>query len=149
MALTAGWIIGPVIGAWMANAASLRITLCLSALCSLAQIIPMGTLKQQRVRRPGADRLDFNVLPRSRGKAIWSLLAFTSLYVFATAGESVKYGFLPLFMAERMHLQPTVRGAVIGIQPLVELAIMPFGVMLARRVGLLQMAIIENKPCQR
>jgi MFS transporter, SET family, sugar efflux transporter len=50
----------------------------------------------------------------------------------------MKYGFLPLYMAERMHLQPAVRGAVIGIQPLVELAIMPFSVMLARRVGLLQ-----------
>jgi MFS transporter, SET family, sugar efflux transporter len=137
MALTAGWIIGPVIGAWMASATSLRVTLCLTALCSLAQIIPMGTLKQQRVQRPGADCLDFNVLPRFRGRAIWSLLAFTSLYVFATAGEAVKYGFLPLYMAERMHLLPAVRGAVIGIQPLVELAIMPFGVMLARRVGLL------------
>src|SRR6202042_1625468 len=101
------------------------------------QIIPMGTLKQQRVRRPGVDCLDFDVLPRFRGRAIWSLLAFTSLYVFATAGEAVKSGFLPLYMAERMHLLPAVRGAVIGIQPLVELAIMPFGVMLARRVGLL------------
>jgi MFS transporter, SET family, sugar efflux transporter len=137
MALTAGWIIGPMIGAWMATATSLRVTLCLTALCSLAQIIPMGTLKQQPVRRPGAACLDFNVLPRFCGRAIWSLLAFTSLCVLATAGESVKYGFLPLYMAERMHLQPSVRAAVIGIQPLVELAIMPFSVMLARRVGLL------------
>jgi len=137
MALTAGWIIGPVIGAWMAAATSLRVTLCLTAFCSLAQIIPMGTLKQQRVRRPGVACLDVNVLPRFCGRAIWSLLAFTSLYVLGTAGESVKYGFLPLYMAERMHLQPWVRGAVIGIQPLVELAIMPFSVMLARRFGLL------------
>jgi MFS transporter, SET family, sugar efflux transporter len=137
MALTAGWVIGPVIGTWMASATSLRVMLCMTALCALAQIIPMGALKQQRVRRPGAPCLDFNVLPRSCGRAIWSLLAFTSLYVLATAGESIKYGFLPLYMDERLHLQPTVRGAVIGIQPLVELAIMPFSVMLARRVELL------------
>jgi MFS transporter, SET family, sugar efflux transporter len=137
MALTAGWIVGPVIGAWMATVTSLRFALCLTALCSLAQIIPMGTLKQQQVRRPGTASLDFNLLQGFYARAIWSLIAFTSLYVLATAGESVKYGFLPLYMAERMHLQPAVRGAVIGIQPLIELVIMPFGVMLARRVGLL------------
>jgi MFS transporter, SET family, sugar efflux transporter len=137
MALTAGWIVGPVIGAWVATATSLRVTLCLTALCSLAQIIPMGTLKQQRVRRSAAAGVDFKVVPRFCGRAIWSLLAFTSLYVLATAGESVKYGFLPLYMDERLHLQPAVRGAVIGIQPLIELAIMPFSVMLARRIGLL------------
>jgi MFS transporter, SET family, sugar efflux transporter len=142
MALTAGWVIGPVIGAWMATATSLRVTLCMTAFCSLAQIIPMGTLKQQQVRRSGGARLDFNVLPRSYGRAIWLLLAFTSLYVLATAGESIKYGFLPLYMDERLHLQPALRGAVIGIQPLVELAIMPFSVMLARRVDLLWLMCI-------
>jgi SET family sugar efflux transporter-like MFS transporter len=139
MALTAGWIVGPVLGAWMATVTGLRVTLCMTALCSLAQIIPIGTLKQQRVRRPGAACLDLSVLPRFGGRAIWSLLAFTSFYVLATAGESMKYGFLPLYMTEQMHLPPAVRGAVIGIQPLVELAIMPFSVMLARRVGLLRL----------
>lgn len=142
MALTAGWIVGPVIGAWVATATSLRVMLCLTALCSLAQIIPMGTLKQQRLRRSVAARVDLKTVPGFFGRAIWSLLAFTSLYVLATAGESVKYGFLPLYMDERLHLQPAVRGAVIGIQPLVELAIMPFSVMLARRVGLLWLMCI-------
>jgi MFS transporter, SET family, sugar efflux transporter len=142
MALTAGWIVGPVIGAWVATATSLRVMLFLTAWCSLAQIIPMGTLKQKRLRRSVAACVDIKTVPGSYGRAIWLLLAFTSLYVLATAGESVKYGFLPLYMDERLHLQPAVRGAVIGVQPLVELAIMPFSVMLARRVGLLWLMCI-------
>jgi hypothetical protein len=35
----------------------------------------------------------------------------------------LEYGFLPLYMAKRMHLQPAMRGAIIGIQPLVELGL--------------------------
>ena len=82
MALTAGWVIGPVLGAWLAAATGLRALLWMTALCALAQLIPLGTL------------------------------------------------------------EPTVRGAVIGIQPLVELAIMPFSVVLGRRVGLLWLMCI-------
>jgi SET family sugar efflux transporter-like MFS transporter len=62
--------------------------------------------------------------------------------VLVYAGESVKYGFLPLYMDVQLHLEPAVRGAVIGIQPLVELAIMPFSVTLGRRVGFLWLMCI-------
>jgi MFS transporter, SET family, sugar efflux transporter len=49
---------------------------------------------------------------------------------------------LPLYMDWQLHLDPAVRGAVIGIQPLVELAIMPFCVTLGRRVGFLWLMCI-------
>jgi SET family sugar efflux transporter-like MFS transporter len=62
--------------------------------------------------------------------------------VLVYAGESVKYGFLPLYMDVQLHLEPAVRGAVIGIQPLVELAIMPFCVTLGRRVGFMWLMCI-------
>jgi SET family sugar efflux transporter-like MFS transporter len=45
-------------------------------------------------------------------------------------------------MDVQLHLEPAVRGAVIGIQPLVELAIMPFCVTLGRRVGFLWLMCI-------
>jgi MFS transporter, SET family, sugar efflux transporter len=150
MALTVGWVIGPMIGAWLAAAISLRAMLWMTALCALAQIIPLGTLKRGQVSGahlrpaqivagpPMATCPDWNVLPPpSRWHTIRPLLAFTGLYVLVYAGESVKYGFLPLYMDLQLHLEPAVRGAVIGIQPLVELAIMPFCVTLGRRVGFL------------
>ena len=142
MALTGGWVIGPVVGAWLAAATNLRAMLWMTALCALAQIIPLGTLGHQRIRPPTATPLEWGVLPPSRWRAMRPLLAFTGLYVLVYAGESVKYGFLPLYMDEQLRLEPAVRGAVIGIQPLVELAIMPFSLMLGRRVGLLWLMCI-------
>jgi SET family sugar efflux transporter-like MFS transporter len=142
MALTAGWVIGPMVGAWLAAATSLRAMLWMTALCTLAQIIPLGTLEYRRIRPPAATPLEWGALPPSPWRAMRPLLTFTGLYVLVYAGESVKYGFLPLYMDEQLHLEPAVRGAVIGIQPLVELAIMPFSVMLGRRVGLLWLMCI-------
>jgi len=51
-----------------------------------------------------------------------------------------------LYMDEQLRLDPAVRGAVIGIQPLVELAIMAFSVMLGRRVGLLWRRSLHSSP---
>jgi MFS transporter, SET family, sugar efflux transporter len=142
MALTAGWVIGPMVGAWLAAATSRRAMLWMTALCALAQIIPLGTLKGGQVRPPIATRPQWSVLPPSRWLTMRPLLAFTGLYVLVYAGESVKYGFLPLYMDVQLHLEPAVRGVVIGIQPLVELAIMPFCVTLGRRVGFLWLMCI-------
>ena len=118
------------------------IWLRLTALCALAQIIPLGTLEHRRIRPTATTPLERGILPPSRWRVMRPLLAFTGLFVLVYAGESVKYGFLPLYMDEQLHLEPAVRGAVIGIQPLVELAIMPFSVILSRRVGLLWLMCI-------
>jgi hypothetical protein len=45
------------------------------------------------------------------------LLLFTGLCVLVNAGDSVKFGFLPPFMYQDLHLDSAVRGAVNGIQP--------------------------------
>lgn len=50
-------------------------------------------------------------------------------------GEPVKYGFLLIYMEEHLKLSPAVRGAVIGIQPFIELLIMPFSIELGRKLG--------------
>ena len=80
-----------MVGAWLA-ATSLRAMLWMTALCALAQIIPLGTLKRGQVRPPIATRPQWSVLPPSRWHTIRPLLAFTGLYVLVYAGESVKYG---------------------------------------------------------
>lgn len=70
------------------------------------------------------------------------LLAFTGLYILVYAGEAVKYGFLPLYMNDQLLLEPAVSGAVIGIQPFVELLIMPFSVIVARRTGFMPLLVV-------
>jgi SET family sugar efflux transporter-like MFS transporter len=42
MALTAGWVVGPVLGSILATAAGSRVMLAATGSCALAQIVPMG-----------------------------------------------------------------------------------------------------------
>jgi SET family sugar efflux transporter-like MFS transporter len=157
MALTAGWIVGPVTGSLLATAAGPRAMFAATGLCTLAQIVPMG-LTRTRSARPHAqattgaaaapaalaepaahpDRL---VRRSPRVRAMLPLLAFTGLYVLVYAGEPIKYGYLPIYMHDDMHLPTAVSGAVIGIQPLIELILMPVAVVVARRFGMMRVMI--------
>ncbi|MDB5527115.1 MAG: putative transporter protein [Devosia sp.] len=142
MALTVGWVVGPVIGAWFAAEAGIRVMFWGTALCFLAQIIPLGTLN---VEAPPAQRA-VNSASASTMPSQWTvmtpLLVFTGLYILVYAGEAIKYGFLLVYMEEQLHLEPALRGAIIGIQPLIELIIMPFSVIVARRIGTLWLMTI-------
>ncbi len=151
MALTAGWVIGPVAGAALAAQLGLRWMLMATAVCTLAQIVPLGLIRAPRsagriVLGPddAAAGAASDVPRHSRPplRAMLPLLMFTGLYVCVYAGESVKYAFLPIYMTEQLHLAPAVSGSVIGIQPLIELLIMPFSVILARGIGYLRLMAV-------
>ncbi|MDF0661685.1 MULTISPECIES: MFS transporter [unclassified Rhizobium] len=135
MALTAGWVIGPVVGTWITAQFGVREMLWFTSLCFLLQIPPLGTLATRPLSEgtvwPEKQRRERNL------KKMLPLLGFTGLFVLVYAGESIKYGFLLLYMDESLGLDAATRGAVIGIQPLVELLIMPFSVLLARKTGML------------
>ncbi|WP_034593932.1 MFS transporter [Hamadaea tsunoensis] len=135
MALTAGWVVGPVAGAFLAAQTSLRTMLLATALCTLAQIIPLGTLRTRAVTVV-RDR------PASPGpRAMLPLLAFTGLYVLVYAGEPVKYAYLPIYMREQLGFPAGLSGAIIGIQPLVEIVLMPLAVIVARRTGMMRLMV--------
>jgi SET family sugar efflux transporter-like MFS transporter len=136
MAMTAGWIVGPVLGAWLAAQYGLRAMIWVTATCWLLQIIPLGTLSVPPAPKPATQDATGQQSP---GRAMVPLLAFTGLFVLVYAGEPIKYGFLLLYMEETLKLEPAVRGAVIGIQPFIELMIMPFSVVIARKVGTLRL----------
>lgn len=141
MANTAGWIIGPVIGAWVAATYGLRPMIWLTAICFLAQIVVLGRLRDRgQVRVDGTESRPASNAPTLR--EMLPLLAFTGLFVLVYAGEAIKYGFLLIYMEEQLHIDPALRGAVIGIQPLIELIIMPFSVVLGRRIGILWLMCI-------
>lgn len=132
MALTGGWIVGPVVGAWVAAAYGLRPMLWMTAVCTLLQFAPLGTLNPAVTPEPESDSEPAH---HSSLRAMVPLLTFTGLFVLVYAGEPVKYGFLLIYMEEHLKLSPAVRGAVIGIQPFIELLIMPFSIRLGRRLG--------------
>ena len=48
MALTGGWVIGPVAGSFLAAQTSLHTMLLATAICTLAQIVPLGRLRTPR-----------------------------------------------------------------------------------------------------
>jgi SET family sugar efflux transporter-like MFS transporter len=146
MALTGGWIVGPVLGSYLAAAVSPRAMLAVTALCSLAQIIPLGlrrgSVRAATVTDPIPDAAAEHPA-RDRGiRVMLPLLAFTGLYVLVYAGEPIKYGYLPIFMHDELKLPAVVSGAVIGIQPLIELLLMPLAVVVARRVGMMRLMIL-------
>ena len=140
MALTAGWIVGPVLGSLLATAAGPRAMLAATGLCTLAQIAPMGFVGTISAR-PRARAASDAQSERPGMRAMLPLLAFTGLYVFVYAGEPIKYGYLTIYMHNQMHLPTAASGAVIGIQPLIELLLMPMAVVVARRMGMMRLMI--------
>jgi SET family sugar efflux transporter-like MFS transporter len=140
MALTAGWVVGPVCGAFLAATAGLRTMLFATALCLLGQLVP---LIGQRLDTPNpTPHTHEHHAPRVGLRAMLPLLAFCGLDVCVYAGESVKYAFLPIYMNQQLRLDPAVSGAVIGIQPLVELVLMPLSILVANRVGAMRLMVV-------
>ena len=143
MALTAGWIVGPVAGSLLATAAGPRAMLVATGVCTLAQIVPMG-LTRARSAAPDGSAGDAAGDPAGRRvgvRGMLPLLAFTGLYVLVYAGEPIKYGYLTIYMHDGLRLPTAVSGAVIGIQPLVELVLMPVAVLVARRTGMMRLMV--------
>ena len=140
MALTAGWVIGPVAGTYLAAQAGLRAMLLATAVCTLAQILPLGTLRATPPQLTGDD--DSHARGRPGIRRMGPLLAFTAMFICVYAGEPIKYAYLPIYMNGQLDFAPALSGAIIGIQPLVELALMPVAVMIARRTGMMRLTVV-------
>jgi SET family sugar efflux transporter-like MFS transporter len=131
MAFTTGWILGPVFGSWFGGVFGLRALLVATAVCVFAQMIPLGRQRVERYDDPLAAAPD----ERRRIDHMMPLLIFTAVCVLAMTGDTIKFGYLPIYMAEQLHVSDAVRGAVIGIQPLLELLLLPVVARLADRFG--------------
>jgi MFS transporter, SET family, sugar efflux transporter len=146
MALTAGWIVGPVLGFYLAAEFGARTMLIATAVFTLAQIIPLGFSRSARLPRQAITddpTVGSEHVVRARGfRAMLPLIAFTGLYALVYAGEPIKYGYLSIYMRNDLHLPAVISGAVIGIQPLIELGLMPVAVIVARRIGIMHLMII-------
>jgi MFS transporter, SET family, sugar efflux transporter len=132
MAFTVGWMLGPVLGSWFGGVFGLRALLVATAVCVFAQMIPFG---RQRIDR--YDDLTLEPRPANRRQIdhMMPLLVFTAVCVLAMTGDTIKFGYLPIYMADELHISDSLRGAVIGIQPLLELLMLPLVARLADRFG--------------
>jgi MFS transporter, SET family, sugar efflux transporter len=113
MALTAGWVIGPVLGAFRAAYAGFRAMFAVVAVAALAQIIPWDACGHSATCRAGSPA---TASGKPTLRAMLPLLALTALYICAYAGESVKYAHLPIYLNEQLHFAPALSGAVIGLK---------------------------------
>ncbi|WP_152365533.1 MFS transporter [Microlunatus speluncae] len=130
MAFTAGWVLGPVLGSWFGSAVGLRPMVFATAACLVLQVIPLGRQRVPRFVRP------VSAGDATAGPArLLPLLIFMALTVCAMAGDTIKFGYLPIYMDQQLHFSPFLRGAVIGIQPLLEFLLMPVAARLADRFG--------------
>jgi len=142
MALTAGWIVGPVAGSLLATATSPRVMLVATGVCTLAQIFPMGFSRARPTLPVASEAKPERAAVRPGLRVMLPLLTFTGLYVLIYAGEPIKYGYLTIYMHNDLHLPTAVIGAVIGIQPLIELILMPVAMIVARRIGLMPLMVL-------
>jgi SET family sugar efflux transporter-like MFS transporter len=145
MAMTAGWIVGPVAGSLLATAAGPRAMLVATGVCTLAQILPMGLARARSAATDAQAKVAAAGAPTGRRvgvRGMLPLLAFTGLYVLVYAGEPIKYGYLTIYMHDDLRLPTAVSGAVIGIQPLIELVLMPVAVVVARRTGMMRLMVL-------
>ncbi|HEY3514330.1 MFS transporter [Kribbella sp. NPDC051137] len=131
MAFTTGWILGPVFGSWFGGVFGLRPLLVATAVCVFAQVLPLGRQRVERYDDPHRS----TSTERRRIDHMLPLLVFTAVCVLAMTGDTIKFGYLPIYMADQLHVSDAVRGAVIGIQPLLELLLLPVVARLADRYG--------------
>lgn len=141
MAFTAGWIIGPVLGSWFGAVYGLRPLLLATAVLTAGQILPLGFQRVARYVSPprpdpeaAAEAADVRPVRRTGRGSRLPLYVFVGCCVLVMNGDTIKFAFLPLYMANQLGVSDTVRGAVIAIQPLVELALMPLFARLAEVV---------------
>lgn len=156
MAMAFGWIVGPVIGAVLGAVLGLRPLLLATGICVLLSLVPLIGAKAPslaareaavtRLRAPGTVSDDPAVAPAAtsarREGSMLPLLVFTGIYVLIMCGETVKLAYLPLYMDGELRVDAGVRGAIIGLQPLVELLLMPLAARLASRFGVTRVLFV-------
>jgi SET family sugar efflux transporter-like MFS transporter len=148
MAFTAGWILGPVVGSWFGAVYGLRPLLLATAALTVGQIVPLGFQRVARYVSPSrtapiddgpSDGAAFGVAAgsaavRPPGESRLPLFVFVGCCVLVMHSDTIKFAYLPLYMANQLGVSDTLRGAVIAIQPLAELALMPLFARLADRI---------------
>ena len=126
-----------------------------TAVLTVGQIVPLGFQRVARyvssplTRPEGAGTGAAPPAPRGAARAVDSrvpLFVFVGCCVLVMHGDTIKFAYLPLYMANQLGISDTLRGAVIAIQPLAELALMP---LFAIRPVIMASAPAAESPASR
>jgi MFS transporter, SET family, sugar efflux transporter len=139
MGFTLGWVVGPVLGTVVGGLFGLRTVLFMTAVLAALQLVPMIGVRAPRFVAPATT--GERRTPTGSRRALLPLLAFCALAMLAACGDTVKFAYLPLYMSEQLHLPAGLRGAVIALQPVCELALMPLAARLAGRFGAMRVVM--------
>jgi SET family sugar efflux transporter-like MFS transporter len=143
MAFTAGWVVGPVLGSWFGAQFGLRPLLVATAVLTAGQALPLGRLRVPRFAAPAVRQATVvagDSVRRSPSRL--PLFFFVGCCVLVMNGDTIKFAYLPLYMANQLGVSDAVRGAVISIQPLVEFALMPLFARLAEAFTPIRMVTV-------
>jgi SET family sugar efflux transporter-like MFS transporter len=142
MAFTLGWVVGPVVGSVVGATLGLRaVLLGTAAFCAL-QLVPMIGVRAPRCHDPQAGSSANPRRPTGGWRELVPLLVFSALAILAISGDTIKFAYLPIYMNQHLGLPAGVRGAVIALQPVFELLLMPVAARLAVRVGALRVVLL-------
>ncbi|MCM3779731.1 MFS transporter [Microbacterium hydrocarbonoxydans] len=163
-AMAFGWVVGPVLGAVLGATLGLRPLLFLTGLSILlsivpligARVVPPRRGRESEIRMPQSDEAlgedAFEAegdgparatgVRTARRRSMIPLLLFTAIYVLIMCGETVKLAYLPLYMDRGLHVDAAIRGAIIGLQPLIELPLMLLAARLADRFGVTRVLMV-------
>ena len=142
MAFTLGWVVGPVVGSVVGATFGLRAVLLGTAAFSALQLVPMIGIRAPRFPDPRAASGTNPRRPAGGWRELVPLLAFSALAILAISGDTIKFAYLPIYMSQHLGLSAGVRGAVIALQPVFELILMPIAARLAARFGALRVVLL-------
>ena len=125
MAFTAGWILGPVVGSWFGAVYGLRPLLLATAVLTSVRSCPRVPAGPRYVsptrtadRRAGDLATGRPGEGPGGGESKAPLFVFVGCCVLVMHSDTIKFAYLPLYMANQLGMSDTLRGAVIAIQPL-------------------------------
>lgn len=131
-AYSMGYMLGPVLGTWIAQAVGLRFSFattgCLYMVCLLPLLgISFGSRNHEAEHHtPAAGRF---------GRENVYLLIFGVTITLLSSGDAIKLAYLPLYVLNTLHQNMVLFGSLLTVQAIVEVVVMPIAGLLADRWG--------------
>jgi len=131
-AYSLGWIIGPIIGGWLAGVLSVRAAFAATACLYLVAALPLWHLGVEVPRRAATESPAPHMITRANGP----LLIFALVCLLVLSGDAIKLAYLPVYLVGGLKQSIVTFGSLLSVAAIVELAVMPTAGILADWVGM-------------
>lgn len=138
-AFSLGWVLGPVLGSWLAFLVGVRITFLVTACLCLISLVPLWFLKS------GANyALKQSTHPaRKFSPGSWiNIICFSLACVLVLSGDSIQLAYLPLYIVEILRNNIVIFGSLMSTSAILELLIIPLFGILADKFGMKTIMIV-------